>query len=375
MADALGDGIERMTLKGPDGEEILFVKESAILTEADVENAWATEGFGGEISVRLTEAGGKKLKASTEKMRHGQDRLALVIDGKLFSAPIVQAALGSNFSISGSRDMDFPALQSLADRIAGRPKDDQEAAPERPDNPSLPYTEEEYRELKVFRERIGIHYIDTLPLEDDLKKQLRQGITPEKVAEIFGKPTHRSERAGNDPFYWIYDLAPERLPENPKREMIPSGIKVDFSEGKLSMWSYTYSNSSRKHRLIGREAATLKIVLPEIDLSKDDVNFITFLEAIEIPTPEQNLTTRDFQELLSLADALPVVTSQHPEKPSIDGDCDFIELLSNHFPEVATLRKQSQDGRVSCDALSKVLGPYLSGEKALPIKTQKGNEE
>ena len=37
-------------------------------------------------------------------MRHGQDRLAIVLDGKVLSAPVVQSSLGSNFEISGMND-------------------------------------------------------------------------------------------------------------------------------------------------------------------------------------------------------------------------------------------------------------------------------
>ena len=37
----------------------------------------------------------------TSKMRAGVDRLAIVLDGKVLSAPVVQSSLGANFEISG----------------------------------------------------------------------------------------------------------------------------------------------------------------------------------------------------------------------------------------------------------------------------------
>ena len=42
--------------------------------------------------------------ALTKNMQHGVDRLALVLDGKVLSAPVVQDTLRAQFEISGMKD-------------------------------------------------------------------------------------------------------------------------------------------------------------------------------------------------------------------------------------------------------------------------------
>ncbi|MFK7911850.1 MAG: protein translocase subunit SecD [Akkermansiaceae bacterium] len=58
----------------------------------------------GKISVKLNTEGASKMFQVTSKMRAGVDRLAIVLDGKVLSAPVVQEALGANFEISGMKD-------------------------------------------------------------------------------------------------------------------------------------------------------------------------------------------------------------------------------------------------------------------------------
>ena len=149
LADAAGKDVERMAFKTEDGEEALFVKTKAVLGDADVEEAWLDPAFGGQISVKLNEGGGKKLKETTAKMRHGRDRLAIIVDGRLVSAPVVQATLGSTFVISGLQDLEFRDLDDLTRRISGRPPRTEGENPQPPTTlpkiETVPFTKKEYQ--------------------------------------------------------------------------------------------------------------------------------------------------------------------------------------------------------------------------------------
>ena len=74
-------------------------------TSRDIEQVIHTqELYGpreGQLDVELSEDGAKKMFTLTKNMQHGRDRLAIVLDGKVLSAPTVQSALSKNFQISG----------------------------------------------------------------------------------------------------------------------------------------------------------------------------------------------------------------------------------------------------------------------------------
>ncbi len=252
LADGAGEGSERMVLKNEGGEEVLFVKTQAVLGDDDVKEAWPDPTFDGQITVKLNEDGGKKLKQATARMQHGRDRLAIIVDGRLISAPVVQATLGSSFVISGFKDMEFRGLDDLARKMSGRPPRPEGEAPE-PPKPlpkieTVPFTEEEYQANKSMREKMGLFHIDSVPTEDELNKILRKGMGRDEVFKLFGKPYMASDKPHDDNFYLIYQIAPEKRPDNPKREMLPDGFKADFSDGKLSRWSHTYSNAPREEK-------------------------------------------------------------------------------------------------------------------------------
>lgn len=85
-------------------ENILLKRRSALDGSYIVH---AQELYGpheGKLTVELNAEGANKMFDLTSKMRHGQDRLAIVLDGKVLSAPVVQSSLGSNFEISGMND-------------------------------------------------------------------------------------------------------------------------------------------------------------------------------------------------------------------------------------------------------------------------------
>jgi outer membrane protein assembly factor BamE (lipoprotein component of BamABCDE complex) len=374
LANAAGDGSERMTLKTKDGEEELFVKTKTVIADGDVKEAWPDPTSGGQISVKLNEDGGEKLKQTTAAMQHGRDRLAIIVDGVLISAPVVQATLGSSFVISGFKDKDFNDLDDLARKMSGRPPRPEGQDPEppkaHPKVETVPFTEEEYQANKAMREKMGLYHIESVPTEQELNKVLNKGMGREEVFKLFGKPYMASDKPHDDDFYFIYQIAPEKRPDNPKREVLPDGFKVDFTDGKLSRWSHTYSNASREEKVVGREDPTLRAILPEIDFLSGDVDFFAYIEGIVIPDPKQSVNKRDLGDLISIVMMVSSSFDEDSKKATLNADCDLMKTLSHSFPDVAALRQGAKNGRVRIDKLNEILSPYAFGEKELPVKTK-----
>lgn len=88
-------------------ENLLFVKRIPEATGEIIDDAFAypNETGGFEISLNMTSDGAKVLRTVTEKLapKNGQPgkRLAIVLDGKLYSAPTVQGVLSSRAQITG----------------------------------------------------------------------------------------------------------------------------------------------------------------------------------------------------------------------------------------------------------------------------------
>ena len=59
----------------------------------------------GKLTVELNLEGAEKMFQETGKIRHGIDRIAIVLNGKVLSAPTVQSRLGAKFEISGMHDV------------------------------------------------------------------------------------------------------------------------------------------------------------------------------------------------------------------------------------------------------------------------------
>ena len=381
LADAPGNGVERMVLKTEDDEEILFVKKKAVLGDADVKDAQPDLAFGNQINVRLNDAGGKKLKEATAAMRHGRDRLAIIVDGRLISAPVVQATLGSQFVISGFQDMEFRDLDDLARKMSGRPPRPEGEDPEPPEPlpkiETVPFTEEEYQANKAMREKVGIFHIESVPTEEDLNKVLRKGMARDEVLKLFGKPYLASDEPHDDDFYFIYTVAPEKRPENPKRKALSDGFKVDFDKGKVSWWSHTYSTVAREEKVVGRQEPTLKAILPEVDFSADDLDVVAYVEGVVVPDPKQTVNKRDLGDLISIAMMLSgsVDDDDDAKKTTLDANCDYMKTLSHNFPDVAELQKTAKEGRVGIAELNDTLSPYAYGEKELPGQTKRVEQD
>jgi preprotein translocase subunit SecD len=93
------DGLTEATVEGT--KEKVYLHKTAELTNADIAEA-KVEGTDKnlEIRVTLTKAGGEKMRKVTEE--HRNKPLAIVIDGKVISAPVVKAVIGENVAITGS---------------------------------------------------------------------------------------------------------------------------------------------------------------------------------------------------------------------------------------------------------------------------------
>ncbi|WP_411846740.1 outer membrane protein assembly factor BamE [Roseibacillus persicicus] len=379
MADAPGNGIERMVLKTEDGEEVLFVKTKSVLGDADVKRAQADLAFGHQINVWLNDAGRKKLKETTAAMRHGRDRLAIIMDGRLICAPVVQSTLGSQFVVSGFQDMEFRELDDLARKMSGRPPRPEGEEPLPPEPPpkieTVPFTEEEYQANKAMREKVGIFHIDSVPTEEDLNKVLRKGMARDEVLKLFGKPYMASDKPHDNDFYFIYTVAPEKRPENPKRKALPDGFKVDFGKGKVSWWSHTYSAAAREKKVVGRQEPTLKAILPEVDFSAGDLDLVAYVEGIVVPDPKQSVNSRDLGDLISIAIMISGTLDEDAKKTTLDANCDYMKTLSHNFPDIAELRKSAKEGRVEIEKLSDTLSPYAYGEKKLPGQTKRVKQD
>ena len=108
----------KMTITNNGVKENLFVSKSAVVTSKDVLKTYTEVHEGGGITLKLTKAGGDKMFAATGKMKLGVDRMAIIIDGKIISAPVVQARLNRYILISGLGDMGYNERAKIARRIA-----------------------------------------------------------------------------------------------------------------------------------------------------------------------------------------------------------------------------------------------------------------
>ncbi|MEC9056189.1 MAG: protein translocase subunit SecD, partial [Verrucomicrobiota bacterium] len=84
-------------------QQLLLEKRNKIEGK-HVKKANPDSGSAGVVRVELSGSGGKLMRNLTAPMRKGSDRLAIVLDGKVNSAPVVQATLSSIFVIEGVGD-------------------------------------------------------------------------------------------------------------------------------------------------------------------------------------------------------------------------------------------------------------------------------
>lgn len=100
-------GYELKILKDTDEDgntthEYLLVKRHAGLDGSDIIDAQELYGpYEGQLDIELSEQGAKKIFKLTKNMQHGSDRLAIVLDDEVKTAPVVQSTLSKRFQISG----------------------------------------------------------------------------------------------------------------------------------------------------------------------------------------------------------------------------------------------------------------------------------
>ncbi len=87
----------------PVTEQLLLEKRNKIEGK-HVKKSIPDLGSAGVVRVELSKSGGKLMRNLTAPMRKGSDRLAIVLDGEINSAPVVQATLSSIFVIEGVGD-------------------------------------------------------------------------------------------------------------------------------------------------------------------------------------------------------------------------------------------------------------------------------
>jgi hypothetical protein len=367
------EGTERMTLRfqhdGQVTEEVLFVLKEVVVSDADVAQAWVYRGQA--IGVKLKPEGARKMVQATRNMNPRQDRLAVIVDGKLVSAPrVLEPPLRASFQIDMD-DLDERALEELARRIAGRASVDPEEEPTKmppvPHVETVPFTEEEYQQKKDAREKMGLYFLDRLPSEEELDAKLKDGTSVADVVEAFGKPSHSSGKPDQGEFSLLYQIAPEKRPEKRGQEIPADGFHVQFSDGAKIRWSFTYGNLPREEKAVGRKPGLLVASYPEIDFSSGDVDLVALLEGVTIPDIRQEVNATDLYGVLALAR----MTSDgegadDKEEPMVRVDCDVMKFLALHFPEAKALSEKAADGKISARALGKALSPYMLENKPLP---------
>ncbi len=96
-------------IKGQDEKEIttyILLSNRVALTGKDVERAWPESRMGDvSVGIYLYSKGEDKMINLTKDMKPGVDRIAVLLDGEVLTAPVVQSVpLGRNFQISGQKD-------------------------------------------------------------------------------------------------------------------------------------------------------------------------------------------------------------------------------------------------------------------------------
>ncbi len=127
LAQRVQDGLEIVpgyrayTLRGKDedGNEYarpILLNRRMALGGSDIANAVPSPQQADAVAITLNGGGTNKMIALTKNMRPQQDRIAIVLDGEVISAPVVnQVPLGKQFIIEGLREPG--EVQSLANSL------------------------------------------------------------------------------------------------------------------------------------------------------------------------------------------------------------------------------------------------------------------
>lgn len=364
-----------MTFKSPDGDKRVWVNNKAIITEKDVKSAYPHMWLERAIAVNLTEKGTAAMIAATTPMRPGYDRMAIIIEGKLHSDPVIRSVpLGASFIIEGLTEYDDRQFANLVRGMMGQaPLGAQEVVPitppaePMPPQPKLvPYTEEEIKAIKQQRERMGIYQLDRLPDQAELDKTLRLGMTADEVIAIFGKPSRHNRKPDRTDFYLEYEIAPERRPDKPAGSMAPESFKVEFRDDKVASWRPSlWSSAPRELKKESPATGLLRGVFPAIDLADEDVNFVAWIEGIRIPDLNQPVSQSDLAALI-WALYSPTAPLEDNKNDTIRADCDVLKILAKYVPDLAKLSAAAKDGKIPLPDLHAEVRPFILGKKPIP---------
>ncbi len=114
-------GYRAYRMKGKDSEKTEFTRPILLnrrmaLGGSDIANATPSPQQNDAVSITLNSEGTDKMIALTKDMRPGVDRIAIVLDGEVISAPVVnQVPLGKDFIIEGLSEPG--EVQSLANSL------------------------------------------------------------------------------------------------------------------------------------------------------------------------------------------------------------------------------------------------------------------
>ena len=94
--------------EGNPGTEYLLLSTRTAISGADVAKAWPTQsGADYNVAIELTGEGGDKMVNLTSPMQPGVDRIAVLLDGEVITAPVVRSVpLGQNFVIQGQKNLE-----------------------------------------------------------------------------------------------------------------------------------------------------------------------------------------------------------------------------------------------------------------------------
>lgn len=98
--------------EGKEHTEKLFLSKRPIVTDNDMEKVAMDSSRPGIFNVTMTAMGREKLKQASSVMQKGKDRIAIVIDGKITKAPVIQSTLSCYFQISGLNRVKEPEYLS-----------------------------------------------------------------------------------------------------------------------------------------------------------------------------------------------------------------------------------------------------------------------
>jgi len=104
--------------KGEDVTEKIFLEKRESLTGKDIVRAGVDLSHPGHVNVTLSNEGADKMYNLTSRMQLGRDRMAIVLDDVVKSAPTVQSVLSKSFEISG---LDAPGEAEALTKVLSNP--------------------------------------------------------------------------------------------------------------------------------------------------------------------------------------------------------------------------------------------------------------